>query len=380
MLVRAHNERLKEGNLSALRQIKNATEREKKHLQLIQDLGQEIRHNVKSRSEADLASTGRSETSVTALADRMDINGMSDPVGCRAAGPESSPALHRADTVINMSMGSSTGSRTPCEDSGGKQEACSSASSLPRLQQPPDVCDSTTDTLETTSVVQRTTSQSPADMDNTSTDHLPPIKTPARRQSGIPTGRGNKGRNVGTKARDNKRQTRESPSASLNGAVSGDVEKSADVVCSTRFVPQPSPPPSNSKETPRGFFISQSYAKQGFGHVPLQFCPAQGDLSGETFNPYAIRLPSREERALVVSDADVDGLPGLLEEMTKHIPSVNNDDLIKHLRGGMKPNEDLHLSHSGGITGIVNSLSKKETYHRYAKTVIAILKYSLMAV
>ena len=169
-------------------------------------------------------------------------------------------------------------------------------------------------------------------------------------------------------------------SVSSNGAVSGDFEKSADVACSTRFVPQPSPPPSNGKETPRGFSISQSYAKQGFGHVPLQFCPARGDLSGESFNPYAIRLTSRGEQALVVSDADVDGLPGLLGEMTKHIPSVDDDDLIEHLRGGMKPIEDLHLSHSGGITGIINSLSEKETYHRYAKTFVAILKYSLMAV
>src|SRR2546430_85686 len=34
----------------------------------------------------------------------------------------------------------------------------------------------------------------------------------------------------------------------------------------------------------------------------------------------------------------------------------------------------------GGITGIVNSLSNKETYHRYAKAFITILKYSPMAV
>ena len=165
-----------------------------------------------------------------------------------------------------------------------------------------------------------------------------------------------------------------------NGAVSGDFDKSVDVACSTRFVPQPSPPPSNGNETPRGFSISKPYAKQGFGHVPLLFCPARGDLSGEPFKPYAIRLTSRGEQALVVSDADVDGLPDLLGEMTKHIPSVDDDDLIEHLRGGMKPIEDLHLSHNGCITGIINSLSEKETFHRYAKTIVAILKYFLMVV
>jgi hypothetical protein len=137
-------------------------------------------------------------------------------------------------------------------------------------------------------------------------------------------------------------------------------EKRPDVACSARFAPQPSPPPSNGKDTPRKFSISQSYAKQGFGHVPLQFCPPQSDLSSESFNPYAIRLTSRGEQTLVVSDADVGGLPGLLGEMTKHIPSVDDDDLIEHLRGDVKPIEDLHLSHSGGITGIVNSLSEKD--------------------
>lgn len=46
----------------------------------------------------------------------------------------------------------------------------------------------------------------------------------------------------------------------------------------------------------------------------------------------------------------------------------------------MKPIEELHLSHSGGITGIVNSLAEKEMYQGYTKTFIPILKYSLIAV
>ena len=79
-------------------------------------------------------------------------------------------------------------------------------------------------------------------------------------------------------------------------------------------------------------------------------------------------------------DIDVDGLPDLFGEMTKYIPSVDNNDLIKYLRDGIKFIEDLQLSHSDSIIGIVNSLFKKEIYYRYVKIFIAILKYFLMAV
>ncbi len=79
-------------------------------------------------------------------------------------------------------------------------------------------------------------------------------------------------------------------------------------------------------------------------------------------------------------DINVNGLSGLLGEITKHIPLVDDSDLVEHLRDRMKSTEDLHLHHSGGITDIINSLAEKETYHRYAKTFAAILKYSLMAV
>jgi hypothetical protein len=82
----------------------------------------------------------------------------------------------------------------------------------------------------------------------------------------------------------------------------------------------------------------------------------------------------------VMSDIDVDELSDLLEKMTKHILSVDNDDLIKYLRNGIKFIENLHLSRSGGITGIINSLFEKKTYYRYVKIFVAILKYSLIAV
>ena len=83
---------------------------------------------------------------------------------------------------------------------------------------------------------------------------------------------------------------------------------------------------------------------------------------------------------MAISDADVDVLPGLLGKITKYILSINNDEPVKYLRGGVKLTKDLYLSYSDGITGIVNSLSKKKTYYRHAKTFIAILKYSLIAI
>ena len=82
----------------------------------------------------------------------------------------------------------------------------------------------------------------------------------------------------------------------------------------------------------------------------------------------------------MVTDEDVAELPHLLSEMTKHIPPIDEDDLIDHLRGSAKPVEDLESGHGAGIIGIVNRLAEKETYHGFSKTVTTILKYSLLAV
>jgi hypothetical protein len=68
-----------------------------------------------------------------------------------------------------------------------------------------------------------------------------------------------------------------------------------------------------------------------------------------------------------VTDTDIDRLPLLLREMTKHIPPVDDGDLIEHLRSWLKPIDNLRLSHGGSIVDIVNSLARRETYHRYAK-------------
>jgi hypothetical protein len=166
-------------------------------------------------------------------------------------------------------------------------------------------------------------------------------------------------------------QTQDGLQASSNA---GAIEKRIDLACSARSAPQLSPPPSNGKDIPKEVIIVRSYARLGFGHVPLQFCPAQGDLSGEPFNSYVVRRTPGWERTLLVTDADVERLTPLLSEITRHIPSIDDSSLIEHLRGGMEPIETLRLRHSGGIVVIINSLAERETYHRYAKTFTAILK------
>ena len=47
--------------------------------------------------------------------------------------------------------------------------------------------------------------------------------------------------------------------------------------------------------------------------------------------------PRSWERTLVVTKANVDRLAPMVEEMTKHIPSIDDNDLIEHLRGVVRP-------------------------------------------
>ena len=135
------------------------------------------------------------------------MNGMFDQAGCRSIGPEFLPAVHRSGTVIDISMGSSAVFSTPCEDSGGNRKACTSAFSLLGLQQQSEVCEHAADPSEITSAVLRSTTQSAANMNDMFTESLSFTETPARRQNGRSTGRGNKRRNAVTSIRDNKRQT-----------------------------------------------------------------------------------------------------------------------------------------------------------------------------
>jgi hypothetical protein len=88
--VVAHKERLEEERYLILQQLNDANEREKRNMQLIQDLEQEIRHNVKARPDADLSSIERSSASMAAFADRVALNRISDQMGSQFDSPESS--------------------------------------------------------------------------------------------------------------------------------------------------------------------------------------------------------------------------------------------------------------------------------------------------
>jgi hypothetical protein len=76
----------------------------------------------------------------------------------------------------------------------------------------------------------------------------------------------------------------------------------------------------------------------------------------------------------------VSGLSNLFGEMMEHILLIDDNNLIEYLKNDMKSIEKFNLNYSDGITDIVNNLTEKETYHRYVKTFISILKYFLIAV
>ena len=69
-----------------------------------------------------------------------------------------------------------------------------------------------------------------------------------------------------------------------------------------------------------------------------------------------------------------------LEEMTKHISSQDDNNLIEYLKDGVNLSKDLHQHPSGSITALINNLTEEEIYHKYAKTFKVILKYSLLVV
>jgi hypothetical protein len=83
--------------------LNDINEREKKNLQLIQDLKNEIRFNVNGRSEADHISI-RLDTAIAAHADIT----------------ESSPMVLQSDSVADIPMSSLAGSSISREHSGSK--------------------------------------------------------------------------------------------------------------------------------------------------------------------------------------------------------------------------------------------------------------------
>jgi hypothetical protein len=162
-------------------------------------------------------------------------------------------------------------------------------------------------------------------------------KAPPTRRKVISRASENHQQTITSDDRNNEKQSQDSPHPSSSAPAPERIEKKIDFACSTRSALQLSPPISDSKDTPGEVIIKRSYAELGLGHVPLQFYPPQGDLSGEPFNPYVVRQTSSWERTLVVTKADVDRLAPMVEEMTKHIPSIDDNDLIERLRGVVRP-------------------------------------------
>ena len=166
--VVALKERLEEENRSVIQQLNGAHEREKKSLQLIQDLEQEIHHNIRGRPGVDLASVRLSETPMEDLADRVAMDCMSDQADSQPGSTESTPAVLRPDVGTQSSVGSPAGSDMPCQNSDLEEKASTPAPSSVRLQKMSKICASATDTLETDFAAQRVTAQSGAGRDEKS--------------------------------------------------------------------------------------------------------------------------------------------------------------------------------------------------------------------
>jgi hypothetical protein len=487
----AHKERLEGENYAMLQQLEESNKREKRNLQLIQDLEQEIRHTVKNHSEMNLASMRPSGTPTPAHSDRDAMNGISDQARPLPESALSSPAVYPLTCVADVMTSPSDRSCLSVGDSCCKEQASVSEPSLSGIGQKPELCESTTTKPEASSAVQQGSTLSAAGVDNLPTEHLSPPNLPCQDYQDCPEDSekshvaftesparpnkisdnhlstcpssphatssteeikricetdnvltsGGSGASIEPLSPANSISPRNSctiasaqstgqPSGASNdvssrqhdrlgsdatpkpphprhsgGSVSGGNQRGAVALStpntrwqswkgprasSNKAVPKRkagvahsatklSPPASKPKDPPKKV-ITSSFAKLSLGQIPVQFCAARGDLSREPFNPYVLRLIARWEQTLVVTNTDANRLPRLLREMTKHIPPVDDDDLIGHLMGWLGPTDNLHLSRSGGITNIVNRLAQRETYHRFAKTFTTILKYSLLAV
>jgi hypothetical protein len=105
----ALKQRLEEENNAIHQQLKDTNTKEKRHLQLIQDLEQELRYNTKHHSEADRASIVRSDTSMAAFTNGVATNRISDQVRSQSDHTACSPAVHVPDVLDDISIGSSGG-------------------------------------------------------------------------------------------------------------------------------------------------------------------------------------------------------------------------------------------------------------------------------
>src|ERR1700722_2086043 len=148
------------------------TQKKRRHLQLIQDIEQEIRYNAKHHSQPDRVSMVQSDTSMVAFNDGVATNRMSDIVRSQSDCTACSPAAYLPNTLGDISMGLSDGSCKPLENSSGKQIVSPSGSSPSRLEQKAKVCTSTIDTPEASSAVHQASPLSAAGMDSLSTAHV----------------------------------------------------------------------------------------------------------------------------------------------------------------------------------------------------------------
>jgi hypothetical protein len=170
----AHKERLEWENYAMIQQLEESNEREKRNLQLIQDLKQEIRHTLKNHSEMNLASMRSSETSTPAFSDRDAMNGISDQACPLPESALSSPAVYQRTCVADVMMSHSDCSHLSVEDSCCKEQASVSEPSPSGIRQKPELCESTTTIPEASSAVQQAITQLAAGVDNLSTEHLSP--------------------------------------------------------------------------------------------------------------------------------------------------------------------------------------------------------------
>lgn len=118
----AHKERLKKEKSATLRQLKDANRREKRHLQLIQDLEREIRHNIKPYLITNVVSIRRSATSIVASANRVTTIRISDQARSQLKYIESLLEFSQPLIIDNISVNLSDSFSVSLEDNSSKQK------------------------------------------------------------------------------------------------------------------------------------------------------------------------------------------------------------------------------------------------------------------
>lgn len=85
-------------------------------------------------------------------------------------------------------------------------------------------------------------------------------------------------------------------------------EMRANIAYWTLSTPKPCAPSTSREDAPQKSYHQTALRGIGSRHIPLQFCPAQGNLSGGPFNPYTLRLTSLWDQTFLVAKTDMDRL------------------------------------------------------------------------